>query len=343
VASLILEVRGMLFQQWIVLFSTACFGNLVGLNVSAGMRSAVSIYILIPLILVPHLLLGGAMIKFDDLHKSMSRKIYVPVIGDMMVTRWAYEAITVEQFKRNGFEKPFFNYDMEISQNDWYASFLLPTLKATLNEVLTYGKNSAQRNSMIHNLKKINYHINGLAEITGIMPGGWIKKMDYDDFNESTADQAKTYLDSLAVVFRVRSNEISAERNELYNKIVSRIGSDAFLRIREEDYNENLADILLNRMEKNKIYDAGDRFIQKADPVFMHPGSRYGRAHFYAPYKQIGNLKIGTLLFNVIVIWIMNMMLFAALYYNLLKRLITFMETRRMPILRSYGRELLQI
>ena len=88
-----------------------------------------SIYILIPLILVPQLLLGGAMIKFDDLHRSMSRKIYVPVVGDIMVTRWAYEAISVEQFKSNKFEKPFFNYDMEISQNDWYASFLVPTLK----------------------------------------------------------------------------------------------------------------------------------------------------------------------------------------------------------------------
>ena len=93
IGNTILGVRGMLLQQWILLFSTACFGNLLGLNISAGMRSAVSIYILIPLILVPQLLLGGAMIKFDDLHRSISRKIYVPVAGDIMVTRWAYEAI----------------------------------------------------------------------------------------------------------------------------------------------------------------------------------------------------------------------------------------------------------
>ena len=120
VANTLLEVKGMLLQQWLILFSTACFGNLLGLNISAGMRTAVSIYILIPLLLVPMLLLGGAMIKFDDLHKSISKKIYVPVIGDVMVTRWAYEALMVEQFKSNKFEKPFFQYDMEISQNDWY-------------------------------------------------------------------------------------------------------------------------------------------------------------------------------------------------------------------------------
>ena len=31
----------------------------------------------------------------------------------------------------------------------------------------------------------------------------------------------------------------------------------------------------------------------------MAPGSRFGRAHFFAPYKQLGNLKIETLIFNV--------------------------------------------
>ena len=55
VANTLLEVRGMLFQQWLILFSTACFGNMLGLNISAGMRTAVSIYILIPLLLVPML------------------------------------------------------------------------------------------------------------------------------------------------------------------------------------------------------------------------------------------------------------------------------------------------
>ena len=66
-------------------------------------------------------------------------------------------------------------------------------------------------------------------------------------------------------------------------------------------------------MTTNKIYDAGDRLIQKADPVFMKPGSKYGRAHFFAPYKQLGNLKIDTLIFNIIAIWFMIFVLFITL------------------------------
>ncbi|MCX6253109.1 MAG: ATP-binding cassette domain-containing protein [Bacteroidia bacterium] len=342
VANLILEVRGMLFQQWIILFSTACFGNLLGLNISAGMRTAVSIYILIPLILVPMLILGGAMIKFDDLHKSISKKIYVPVVGDIMVTRWAYEAMSVEQFKSNKFEKPFFKYEMEISQNDWYASFLLPTLKVKVNECIAYVKDPGYREYIEGNFAKLNYHINDLSALSGIKPGKWISSLNYKGFNEYIADEAKLFLDSLRSSFRIKGDSISYKRNSLIKQIESRIGEDQFIKMREKDYNENLADIVLNRLAISKIYDAGDKFIQKADPVFMRPGSKFGRSHFFAPYKQIGDLPIGTLMFNLIVIWIMILFLFVTLYYNILKRFIAFLESLKLPILRKYGRELLQ-
>ncbi|TAL71823.1 MAG: ABC transporter permease [Bacteroidetes bacterium] len=342
VANSILEVRGMLFQQWIILFSTACFGNLLGLNISAGMRTAVSIYILIPLILVPMLLLGGAMIKFDELHKSISRKIYVPVAGDIMVTRWAYEAICVEQFKSNSFEKPFFKYDMEMSQYDWYASFLLPSLKVTVDECLAAGKDPDYKESTEENFEKINYHIKDLSSISVIKPGKWISSLNYKEFNRPVAVEAKQYFDSLKSSFRIINRKISYRRDSLYRTIADKIGEKEFIRMRENDYNLNLADFVLNRMTTNKIFDAGDRFIQKADPVFMRPESKFGRAHFFAPYKQIGKLKIGTLLFNVIVIWIMIFTLFVTLYYNLLKRFIAFLESLKLPILRKFGRDLLQ-
>lgn len=342
VANTILEVRGMLFHQWLILFSTACFGNMLGMNISAGMRTAVSIYILIPLILVPELLLGGAMIKFDDLHKSISRKVYVPIAGDIMVTRWAYEALCVEEFKSNRVEKPFFNYDMEISQNDWYASFLIPTLKLKVDECLTAGNEPDYKEYSENNFKKIKLHINDLSSLARIKPGVWINQLNYQEFNENVGGETKIFLDSLRTSFRLKSRSVSFKRDSLFKQIVSRIGEDKFITMRTKEYNENLANIVLNRLSVNKIYDADDKLIQKADPVFMAPGSRIGRAHFYAPYKQLGNLKFGTLIFNLIAIWFMILVLFVTLYYNILKRFIAFLESLNLPILRKFGRDLLQ-
>ncbi|MCU0460936.1 MAG: ATP-binding cassette domain-containing protein [Bacteroidales bacterium] len=343
VASLILEVRGMLFQQWLILFSVACFGNILGLNISAGMRSAVSIYILIPLLLVPQLILGGAMIKFDDLHKSFTRKIYVPVIGDIMATRWAYEALSVEQFRANGFEKPFFMYDMKLSQAEWNYSFLIPTLKVKVDECLAAGKEPEYREFSENNFVKLNYHLKDLSEKTGIKTGPWMKELNYSSFSDVTGDNAKTYLDSVRTWLRKETRIWTARRDSVYEVKTSQTGEGKFLRLRESDYNDRLADYVLNRLATSKIYESNRRLIQKADPIFMPPGSKYGRAHFYAPYKLLGNLKIGTLIFNATIIWLMTMGLFVTLYYNVLKRFIIWLGKFKLPIWRKFGRELLQI
>jgi ABC-type multidrug transport system ATPase subunit len=342
VANTILEIKGMMIQQFIILFSTFCFGNLMGLNISAGMRTAVSIYILIPLILVPQLLLGGAMIKFDDLHKSLSRKNFVPVIGDVMVTRWAYEAIVVEQFKRNRYEKPFFRYDMEKSYYDWHASFLIPTLKAKIDECIVADKKEEYRDYSENNLKKINTYIAELSDISGIKAGPWTADLVYARFNDQVAREARTLLDSFAVSLREKSRIVAARKDSVYRQIVSKIGEDQFIKLRETDYNENLADIALNRLSTIKIVETDRKLIQKADPVLMQPDSRYGRAHFFAPFKQIGNLKIDTLFFNITVIWIMNLILFVTLYYNVLKRLIVRLESLQLPFWRQFNKEFLR-
>ncbi|MBN1108594.1 MAG: ATP-binding cassette domain-containing protein [Bacteroidales bacterium] len=341
VASLILEVRGMLFSHWLILFSVACFGNILGLNISAGMRSAVSIYILIPLLLVPQLILGGAMIKFDDLHQAFSRKIYVPVIGDVMATRWAYEALCVEQFKSNRFEKPFFEYDMRLSQNEWNASFLIPMLKVKAEECAVAGKDPEYREYSENNLVKLNYHIKDLAMKTGISPGEWFKDLNYDNYSDIVSDETREWLDSLRNVLRKDSRVWSARRDSVYEARALSMGEGKLLRLRETDYNDRLADFVLNRLATNKIYESEKRLVQKADPVFMPPGSRIGRAHFYAPFKLVGNLRIGTLVFNVAMIWLMTFFLFVTLYFNILKRFIVLLERLNLPLWRKFGRELL--
>jgi len=343
VSNYLLEIKGMLLQQWMILFSTACFGNLLGLNVSSGMKTADSIYILIPLLLVPMLILGGAMIRFDDLHKSMTNKIYVPMIGDAMVTRWAYEAIMVENFKNNEFEKPFFKYDMEISLNSWKASFLIPALKVKVEECRAVGKNQIYREHSERNIKKIKYHINELYETSGIKPGDWFNDLDYNKFNDSTAYNSKSFLDSLMTYIRIKTRTLTLQRDSLYKNLEELMGTDQFIRFRDMNYNKNLANVVLNRFNTLKIYDSDKKLVQKADPIFMKPDSKYGRAHFYAPYKQVGNFKIDTLFFNTFAIWIMIVFLFVTLYYDVLKHFIIFLENLNIPVGGTFRKELLRI
>jgi len=135
VGNSVLGIKGMTFQYWLVLFSTACCANMIGLNLSSALNSVITIYILIPFILIPQLLFSGVLVKYDKLNLgNIFSYEYVPFIGEIMPARWSFEALAVEQFKNNKYERIFFPYDMEISRNNWNASFLVPALDKILQE-----------------------------------------------------------------------------------------------------------------------------------------------------------------------------------------------------------------
>ncbi len=108
VGNTILEIQGLFIQHWFILFTTSCFANMLGLNISSAFNSAVTIYILIPLLLIPQLILSGVVVKFDKLNPTIGNTETVPFVGDMMASRWAFEAAMVTQFKDNRFEREFY-------------------------------------------------------------------------------------------------------------------------------------------------------------------------------------------------------------------------------------------
>ncbi len=341
VASLILEIRGMIWQQWLILFTTACYGNLVGLNISAGMRTVVSIYILIPLILVPQLLLGGAMIKFDDLHKSISNKIYVPIIGDLMATRWAYEAITVEQFKSNSFEKPIFDYDMKISHNDFVARTLISELLTRTKFVKGYIKDPLYQESVDKDLRLLNYHLKYLSKNSRILLPPEYSNLSRKNFNEFLADTILSYLSRFRIYFRSQADSVESKKTPVIRDIEKKIGVDGYVKLQDNYKNKRLDDLLQNKDSPPDILETSTKLIQKTQPIFMIPESRIGRSQFFAPCKVLGNHEIPTLKFNIVAMWLMICFFFAALYYNLLKKFIDWLETLRLPLWRKFGRQLL--
>ena len=345
VAAVVLGIRGMFWQQWVVLFTTACYGNLVGLNISAGMRTVVSIYILIPLILVPQLLLGGAMIKFDDLHKSITNKEYVPLLGDVMATRWAYEAIMVEGFKSNRYIKPTFDQQLEIEQNNYYKDQLIKNLRNEIvNYILQRKDMKGEQAKILNKIDILRYHVNELSSVTGISSANLMATLNYKDFSQNVADSLNRFFDD---VYKYLINENSrhySEKAGIENEIQKKYSGKELTQLATAFDNKRLDDIVLNQVTLNEgpYFELKGRWVQKSTPIFMKPTSRSGRAHFFSPYKQIGNMKVDTILFNMVSMWILIIMLFIALYYNLLKRFINYLESMKLPFWRKFGRTALQ-
>jgi hypothetical protein len=98
----------------------------------------------------------------------------------------------------------------------------------------------------------------------------------------------------------------------------------------EKNYsNKQLEMYVLDRLRVDQSLETPKKIIQKGEPGYMKPTSKYGRSQFYSPYKQIGEIKIDTFWFDLLVLWLVTLGLYGALYYNLLQKLIGFFENMK--------------
>ncbi len=326
ISTQILEIRDMLLPYWLILFSTSCFGNMIGLNISSGLNSVITIYILIPLILVPHLLLGGAMINFDDLHQSITNEKHVPVIGDLMVTRWSYEALSVYQFKNNEFEKRFFSYDKKISEADYKTSFLIPELEAKLQVVQRNINNNANLGKTREDLRIIKNELVKLQQDAGKPPFEYLSRLNLQEFDQEVVTSLQDYLTYIRLYYLNEGREASRQRSAKYDQLINKNGIEWVRRLKKNHHNQRLANILQNTNEVKKMHETDQEIIQKKDPIFMDPLSDMGRAHFYAPVKIIKGFSIDTFAFNLIIIWIGAAILYYTLVFSILRRLLQWID-----------------
>ncbi len=328
IGNAILEIQGMLFPFWLILFSAACMGNLIGLNISSGLDSVIAIYILIPLILVPQLLLGGAMIHYDDLNENITNKMYVPLIGDIMPTRWAYEALTVYQFKHNQFEKIFFNDEQIISNAEYKTGFLIPQIKSKLEMSMRKLESGNDSIGLGKDLLIISNEIQQISKNNDFPPFEYVHLLNPTDFSESVMEETYYgYLGYLEMTLKDEAKNANVRKDNIYQKMIEEMGRENFVNFKQNHYNKKLADIVLNRNEINKIYETDKRLIQKKDPIFMMPTSNFGRAHFYSPIKLIGNIKLDTLWFNLIMMWIGSGILYLTLFADILRKTVKYLQS----------------
>jgi len=122
IGNAILEVRGMFWAYFLFTFITACTGICLGLLISSLVADGKTAVNIVPLILIPNIILGGALIKYEDMNRNLDfqytvhrwfsthpesekdpngSSLQVPLICEFMPSRWAYEAMIVAQAKLN--------------------------------------------------------------------------------------------------------------------------------------------------------------------------------------------------------------------------------------------------
>ncbi|MCK5137508.1 MAG: ATP-binding cassette domain-containing protein [Bacteroidales bacterium] len=322
IGNLIMEIKGLTISYWLVLFSTACFANLLGLIISDGLKSVVAIYVIVPFLLVPQILLAGVIVKFDKLHYTFASHQSVPVPGDLMTSRWAYEALAVNQFMNNRYQNDLYDLEMLESNITYDMQFLIPALIQEIEDASEIFRNGQDDHSLRKHLSTIR---KGLLSIflTGTYPG--LEKINPDDFSVAIGEDAIRWLQKYQSGLSFHREKLSFEKDALVDSLKSASGGlEEYLQFKRTYHNDQLADLVLNRTELHKIVKKDGMLLRKMEPVYMYPVKGNGRAHFYTSVKRFGNFHISTLVFNILAIWVMSLVLYFLLRYSVLRKAVDF-------------------
>jgi ABC-type multidrug transport system ATPase subunit len=327
--NLILEIEwSMLLPFWLILFTTSCFANILGLNISSAFNSAVTVYVMIPLLLIPQMILSGLLFSFDKLNNLIGTKGKVPVVADAMASRWAYEALAVYHFKNNTYALPYYKIEKEEAQADFKAAYLAQELKRR-NRFIADNYTS-KSDSVIAIVQKdlgiLQTELSHEPYRKGLEKINLEKDLTPANYSEKTFATLDAYLDDYQKVYQKQYNEKVALKEK---KIAFFEGNPKYgynlNETKNHYYNESLADLVTNVSEKDRILEYNGQLIQQINPIYLDPKPAHlldYRAQFFAPKKQFAGLWVDTFWFDTLVIWLMSGILYLTLYFELLKKLL---------------------
>ena len=296
VGNTIMGLHGLFAEWWLILFVTAFLSNLMGLLLSQCLNSVVAIYISIPMLLIPQILLCGLVVSFSDLTPK-STTGNVPLIGDIIPSRWSYEALAVTSFTDNPYEAPFFELDKQKYENQYYNLGFLNELQSQLETKKDEEKKGKPVDPMHMETIRMN-----LPEITAYCQ---MKPYQGDYSYTSLYD----YLKEAENILAKRGNEATLKSDAKMTTMIREQGKENILQLKRDNYNIKLEDCVIGADQKRMLDVIDGHLVPRTGIIYLTPRSQCGRAPFYSSEKVIGSWHIKTLWFNIAVLLLMCIIL----------------------------------
>ena len=296
VGNAIMGLHGLFTTWWIILFVTALLANLTGLLLSQCLNSVVAIYISIPMLLIPQILLCGLVVSFTDLTPK-STTGNVPLIGDIIPSRWSYEALAVTSFTDNPYEAQFFENDKEKYETQFYNMGFLYELQSQL-ETMKSEQDKGEEVKPLH-MEVIRKNLPRITAYCGMQP--------YQ--GDDSYGSLKAYMTEAENILSKRSNEMSLKINAHVSSFIRQNGKEALLDLKRNHFNTKLEDCVIGADQQRMVEVVEDCIVPRTGLVFLTPQSKVGRAPFYSSEKIVGPWHVKTLWFNIAVLLLMSIIM----------------------------------
>ncbi len=323
VGNSITGILNMTAIYWLVLFSSWTCANLMGLIISDTFKSVVTIYILIPFIVIPQLMLSGVLLRFEKVNPVIAAPASVPWYGEIVTARWAFEALAVEQFMNNRYEKIMYPYEKTMSIADFQKNYWLVEMKNKLAEVKTQVDRGIQPSEETLALFRNEIELENRRQDLVKLPFDSI--LSTNGISKQLIEETTQYFNQLTRYYIALYNKSSERKDQLTAQIAAR-NPDSLNILRSRYYNQSLGNMVKNSNETYRLIEYKGRLLQNYHQIYKEPEYPFIKAQFYAPSKQIFGAYYPTLWINVIVIWCFNIICFIALYFRWLPKLLKLFQ-----------------
>ena len=293
IGNTIMGIHGLFWTWWLILFITAFLASLTGLLLSQCLNSVVAIYISIPLLLIPQILLCGLVVSFSDLTPK-SKTGNVPFIGDLIPSRWSFEALAVTSFTDNKYERLFFNLDKEKYETQFYNVGYLYEIQSQLETLKDEQKKGKDINP--NHMEVIRTNLPVVTEYCGM------KAYQGDESYTSLYN----YMKEAEKILSKRSNQATLKVDALTADFIRHYGKETLLDLKRNNFNLKLEDFVISAGNKRLLEVIDNTIVPRTGPIYLTPRNKMGRAPFYSSVKILGDTPVKTLWFNMAVLLLMS-------------------------------------
>lgn len=124
--------------NWLLTFC----GCLTSMIISLFFRSISTVYLLIPIIVIPQMIFSGGLVQYDNFNQKFVKDSGMPLFANLMPIRWADEACITEAYLINPVEQEIFEAKVSLYEA---AEKLESTTNQALASQFRKQKNDAQR------------------------------------------------------------------------------------------------------------------------------------------------------------------------------------------------------
>lgn len=328
IGNYVLGIRDMYVEYWIILFSTWAFSVMMGLNISDGFKTSVTIYIIIPFLIIPQIVLSGIIVRYEKLNPSITKPSVVPWFGEIITARWSYEALAVNQFINNKYRQPLFKYEKIKHQANFKKDIIVKDLKNRLDYFNRHKEDPDKRVQIENNFRVLQNEISKeLKANKNVKADFKINSLNFQGFTPEVEKAVTTYLQDVKQYYIDRYKLAEQEQdNYIFSQTETPALNDAFVETKRNYHNEALEEILTNKNDLKKMIEHDGQLYQRTNLIYKYP-SRVLISHFYAPKKKFFDGKYyPTYWVNLAVIWVYTLILYLCLYFRVINRTFALFE-----------------